>query len=127
MKSIIASTIIAIALIAGALILGGGSTSKEPSRDNVTVVGDTQIVSIGVRGGYSPRATLAKADIATVFRLTTQNTFDCSLAMTIPALGYRKNLPSSGVTDIPVPPQKSGTTLQGVCAMGMYAFEIQFN
>jgi hypothetical protein len=50
-----------------------------------------------------------------------------SSAVFIPSLNYRKNLQPSGVTEIEVPPQKAGTTLQGLCAMGMYNFTIKYN
>ena len=59
--------------------------------------------------------------------MKTSGTFDCSSALVIPALGYRTNLPAQGVTDIEVPPQAAGTRLQGLCAMGMYSFVVNFN
>ena len=53
-------------------------------------------------------------------------TFDCSAGVVIPSLSVRQNLPPSGSTDIEVPPQQSGTQLQGLCIMGMYHFAVQF-
>jgi hypothetical protein len=35
-------------------------------------------------------------------------------------------LPPSGITDIELPAQEAGATVQGVCAMGMYSFAINF-
>jgi plastocyanin domain-containing protein len=40
-------------------------------------------------------------------------------------MNFFKSLPQSGVTDIDLSSQKSGT-LQGTCGMGMYPFEIEF-
>ena len=128
MKYIFASIIIAGALIGGAVIIsrGGSDDSQEASVSNVSIVNGKQIIEINARGGYSPRLTNAKSEIPSVIRMKTQGTFDCSSALVIPALGYRSNLSSSGITDIEVPPQKSGTTLQGLCSMGMYSFSIKF-
>ncbi len=94
---------------------------------NVSIVDGKQIITIDAKGGYQPRSTTAKANIPTVIRLNTKATFDCSSAVVIPSLRYRSNLPPSGETSIDVPPQKVGSTLQGLCAMGMYNFAIHFN
>lgn len=126
MKPIIASVIIAIALIGGALMLGGTSSDQGIPAKNVTTQGDTQVVAITAKGGYSPRVSLAQAGVPTILALTTNGTFDCSLALTIPSVGFRKNLPSSGTEEVVIPPQKPGTKFQGVCAMGMYSFEVRF-
>lgn len=91
-----------------------------------TIVDGTQIIDITARGGYAPRVVTAKANMPTILRVATRGTFDCSSALTIPAIGYRGNLPPSGTTDIPVPPQAPGATLQGICAMGMYSFAVRF-
>lgn len=86
-----------------------------------------QIIEISAKGGYSPRITMAKADMPTIIRMSTKGSFDCSSAVSIPSLGYRANLPPTGTTDIEVGVQKSGSILQGLCAMGMYNFQIKFN
>lgn len=94
--------------------------------NNVSVVDGKQIVTITAKGGYSPRMTTAKADMPTTIKVVTRGTFDCSSALTIPSLSYQKNLPSTGETLIDVPPQSKGTTLKGLCSMGMYSFSIKF-
>jgi hypothetical protein len=63
----------------------------------------------------------------TLLKINTNGTFDCSSALSIPSLNYQKYLPATGETLIEVPPQESGTTLQGTCAMGMYNFSVKFN
>lgn len=130
MKLTIASIIVAVALIGGALILKGGNSSSisEPqAASNVTEVDGKQVIDIAVKGGYRPRSTVAKANIPTVLRMKTNSTFDCSLALTIPSVGYRQVLPQTSVTEIQVPAQQPGTTLQGSCSMGMYNFSVKFN
>ncbi|MSU56000.1 MAG: hypothetical protein EXS51_01685 [Candidatus Taylorbacteria bacterium] len=127
MKSTAFSIIIAGLLIGGAILLTGNKTGDtEGSRSNVTVADGKQIVEVTAGNGYSPNLTVAKADMPTVLRMETVNSFSCASALVIPKLGVRKNLPSSGTTDIDIPPQKAGSTLQGLCAMGMYNFSIKF-
>jgi plastocyanin domain-containing protein len=99
-------------------------TSSSPS--NITVTDGKQIVTITAKGGYSPKITVAKADMPTVIKMVTKGTFDCSGALSIPSLDYQKNLSPTGETLIDVPAQAKGTTLEGVCSMGMYNFSIKF-
>lgn len=94
--------------------------------DNVRVENGKQIITINVKGGYFPKKTEAKSGIPTVIRMNTRGTFDCSSALTIPDMDYQKNLPPSGETDIDVPSQNPGTTIQGLCSMGMYGFSVSF-
>lgn len=124
-----------IFIIVAGLIIGGtillvnsGKTSESNTQaNNVSVVDGKQIIEIGAKGGYAPKISLAKADIPTILRVQTRGTFDCSSALTIPSIGYKASLPPSGVTEIEVPAQNPGATLQGLCAMGMYNFKVQFN
>ena len=121
-----------IAILIGALFIGvaivytgsGTPSAAIPPANNVSVIDGKQIVEIRVRGGYTPQQSSAKANIPTVLRMKTNGTFDCSSGVVIPSLGVRQILPSSGTTDIEVPAQKSGTTLQGLCGMGMYHFAV---
>ena len=126
----------AIAVLIGAVVIAGtiwysgrGSSANVPVADahNVSVRDGKQIVEIGVKGGYMPKVSTAKADMPTVLRMKTNGTFDCSSGVTIPSLGIRQILPQTGETDIEIPPQKAGTTLDGVCTMGMYHFSVSFS
>ena len=129
-KTTAISILVATVLIGGAIMLSGGgkdSNTNTSATDNVSVVDGKQIITINAKGGYSPKVTTAKAGMPTVIKMDTQGTFDCSSALTIPSLGYRNNLPPSGETAIDVPPQKAGTTMRGLCAMGMYNFAVNFN
>ncbi len=114
--------------IGGAIYLSQESetVAEVASVDNVSIIEGKQIVSITAKGGYSPRISSAKANIPTILRIETTGTYDCSSALTLPSIKYRKNLPLSGITEIELPPQKPGSTFEGLCSMGMYSFEIAF-
>lgn len=130
MKAGVFAILIASALIGGAFVLTreGGVRNVEslPAGNNVSMVDGKQVIRITAKGGYFPRVTNAKANIPTVIQMDTQGTFDCSSAVVIPSLGYRSYLPPSGETSIDVPPQEAGTSMRGLCSMGMYNFTINF-
>lgn len=100
-------------------------SQKVTSSSNVTMENGVQIITLQVRGGYSPRQSVAQAGIPTVIRFVTNNTFDCSIAIRIPSLNLSKYLPQTGSTDINIGTQPAGT-LRGSCGMGMYPFEVEF-
>lgn len=128
MKATAISIILASVLIGGIIVLSASeNTDSGKEINNVSIVDGVQIINISAKGGYSPKVTTAKADIPTVIKVETRGTFDCSSALVIPSIGYRTNLTPSGVTDIEIPPQKVGTKFQGLCAMGMYNFVVNFN
>lgn len=124
-----AIVIISTGIFIAAFILLASSvgTSESKARiNNVSVVNGKQIVEIGAKGGYEPKISIAKAGIPTTLRVETRGTFDCSSTLVIPKIKYRANLPTSGITEINVPAQKSGAELQGLCGMGMYTFKVTF-
>lgn len=128
MKPTIIAVIIGVVLVAGAFTLSKNTSTvtESPPKNNVEIVDGKQIVTISAKGGYSPKLSKAKADMPTTLKVETTGTFDCSSALSLPSINYQENLPPSGVTEIELPPQKSGTTFEGLCAMGMYGFEIAF-
>ncbi len=130
-KAIIGSLVVTVLALGGIVTLSrsGGPNSVPSSEEasNVYMEDGKQIINITAKGGYSPRNVMAKANVPTVIRMITNGTFDCSSALNVPAVGFRGNLPPSGTTPIEVPPQKSGATIDGVCAMGMYSFAVNFN
>ncbi len=93
---------------------------------NVSMANGEQIVEISAKGGYSPRATVAKAGVPTIIRVKTNATFDCSSSLRIPAINYSQVLPATETTDITLPAQAAGSTLKALCSMGMYNFSINF-
>jgi plastocyanin domain-containing protein len=132
MKATLISILIAGVLIIAALVFTSPDGARPADVDdsnpnNVSFVEGKQIIEIDVvGGGYSPRISKAKANIPTVLRMNTTGFLSCAAALSIPAIKYRANLPLSGVTDIEIPPQEPGTSFRGLCAMGMYSFEILF-
>lgn len=130
MKGITLSIISAAVLIGGAIILSGdgtsGADSPIPAEQGIATDGNPQIIDMSARGGYWPRVVRARAGVPALLRMRTEATFDCSSALVIPSLRYRANLPPSGVTEIQIPPQAAGTSLEGTCQMGMYSFAIDF-
>ena len=131
MKTIIISIIIVIVLIGGAIFITKGNSNSNSFttgfNNNVSIKDGKQIIEIHAKGGYFPKNTIAQADFPTIIKVVTKSSFDCSSALVIPSLNYRTNLPMSGEIFIDVPSQKAGTKLQGLCAMGMYSFTIDFN
>lgn len=127
MKTIHIAIIIAAVFIGGAIMLVANKPSVQsaPTENNVSVVDGQQIINIQAKGGYTPRISIAKAGIPTILRFQTSGTFDCSSLVRIPSMGVSKNLPSTGTTDIAITDPKAGL-LQGMCGMGMYPFQINF-
>jgi plastocyanin domain-containing protein len=129
--------IMVLGILTGAGILLSGSSESghettapvsdaQRKEGSATIEQGTQYVDIITQGGYSPRITKAQAGIATVIRMRTQDTYDCSSALVIPVLGYQAYLPATGVTEISVPVDKTQGTLEGLCSMGMYHFSVVF-
>ncbi len=130
MKSSTLPTIVAI-LIAGVVIAGAfivtTRSSEVASVENVSIENGKQLIEITAKGQYSPKLTEAKARIPTVLRVETKGTFDCTSQLTVPSVGFRQALPPSGTTDIELVAQEPGAVVRGICAMGMYNFEVKFN
>jgi plastocyanin domain-containing protein len=116
-----------VAVVGGFFILLSNKPPAVPSTDNVSIAEDgRQTIDITAKVGYYPYLTHAQAGVDTVIQVNTKSTFDCSVALTIPQLNYNQMLPASGVTKIALEPQPSGTTITGICSMGMYSFQIKF-
>lgn len=127
MKSTVLSIVVALSLVGGVLMLTRSKNKEEVvSAHNVTVVDGKQIIEIKAKGGYLPRKSIAKAGLSTILRFDTNGTFDCSSSVRVPNLKISKTLPQTGVTDIDIGVGQPGT-LQGMCGMGMYPFEVEFH
>lgn len=117
----------AIILITGAILIGNENrVTTVAAGENVRIVNNQQIIELKAKGGFSPTTSVAKAGIPSILQISTNGTYDCSSAVSIPSLGYRKNLPATGVENIEIPAQKAGTSINGTCSMGMYSFSIAF-
>lgn len=127
---IFAATAVAAVLIGIAFVVagGGGNGSAVPAGNggnNVSVIDGKQIINLTAKGGYTPFKSVAKAGLPTILRFATSGTFDCSSFVRIPSMNIGKSLSQSGTTDIDLGNPQTGI-LRGVCAMGMYPFEIDF-
>ncbi len=116
---------IALLFVFGFIFWGNGS-SRPASLQNVEIKNGIQYVRINAKGGYSPSVSTAKAGIPTKLIVDTNNTFDCSSALVIRSLGFQKILPKTGETEIDIGTPKAGEPLNGLCGMGMYSFEVNF-
>lgn len=100
--------------------------TQVPTAPTASIVDGVQVIDITAKGGYSPRVVVAKAGVPTVLRVITKGTFDCSASLVIPKLSYQNFLKASGTTDIAISAEQAQGTLQGLCSMGMYSFQIRF-
>jgi plastocyanin domain-containing protein len=136
MKTKIIWIVFALALAGAAVVV---SQRKSGSPETPAAVGSAaappaaslmdgkQLIEVAVKEGYHPKAVTAKAGVPTVLKMKTDGTYDCSIVFVIPELKMRTQLPPSGMTDVEIPAQKTGTDLMAVCGMGMYSLEIKFD
>lgn len=125
-KILISLSAIASIFIIGVAVVSSQGDGKNNSQ-SAEIKDGVQIVRILARGGYNPRQVSVKAGTPTMLEVQTKGSYDCSTSLVIPALNYETQLPSTGITKIDIPPQKAGTKITGLCSMGMYSFNINFN
>lgn len=125
-KTILISILVSAVLIGGAFWILPAGEGSASSAEAVSMVNGTQYIDMTARGGYFPRVVEAKAGVPTVLRMRTEGTFDCSSSLVIPKLSYQKFLPATGVEEIEISAEKAQGTLQGLCSMGMYSFQVRF-
>lgn len=114
--------------ISGAII-NNKNSSKNLTANTNTIVNadpDAQKIILKAKGGFEPAISQALPDKKTILEIHTDNTFDCSSSIIIPALKISKILPSTGITQIEIPPQPADSTITGICSMNMYRFDINF-
>jgi plastocyanin domain-containing protein len=130
-KNIIISVIISFVLIGGTLYFISdkpASLGDEVTQlKNVEIRDGVQYVTIIAKGGYSPRVTQVKGGIPTKLVVKTNGTYDCSASLAVRSVGFQQILQSTGEEIIDLGAPKSGDTVQGVCGMGMYNFQIKVN
>lgn len=119
-----------VAVIGGTIIVGYPRGAAEITADSkngaVSVIDGRQYIDITAKGGYFPRRVTARSGMPTTLRVATSGTYDCSAALAIPALSYRKNLMPTAVEEVEIPVGKTTGALRGLCSMGMYRFDIVF-
>lgn len=121
----IALIIITLGLVVAMVIIFSGGSDKSAG-NNVEIKDGVQYIRVKAQGGYAPKVTSAKAGIPTKLIMKTDGVFDCSASLAIPAIGFQKILPQTGETEIDLGIPKAGEPLRGVCGMGMYSFQINF-
>lgn len=128
MKKSILVIILLLGVATLVFILGSSSNSSTNNevKNNVEVKDGIQYVTVNAGGGYSPRLSSAKADIPTKLIVKTNGVYDCSSSLVINSINYRKILPQTGEEVIDLGVNEAGKTIQGVCSMGMYSFQIKF-
>jgi len=123
--SIIVTLSLAIGI--GIVFLANGTGGGDAvAQQNGQIKDGIQYVTITAKGGYSPKVSIAKADIPTKLIVKTQGTYDCSASLVIHSLGFQKTLAQTGEEIIDLGTPKAGQVVQGVCGMGMYSFKIDF-
>ncbi|MBP7819354.1 cupredoxin domain-containing protein [Candidatus Gracilibacteria bacterium] len=85
-----------------------------------------QSIKILAQGGYFPNKINAVANKDTILKLETKGTYDCSSAISIPALNYTNNLQPTGITEVRIPADKAKDSIEILCSMGMYRATIEF-
>ena len=125
-KPVVISIVVSVLLVGGAFWLAARPSDEGEGSATATIVGGVQYVDISAKGGYSPRIVTAKVGMPTILRVKTSGTFDCSASLVIPKLSYQKFLQPSGTEEIAISGEQAQGTMQGLCSMGMYNFQIQF-
>lgn len=125
------SIVIMIALVIGIGVIfsrqskNNSVSTGTQSAQNIEIRNGIQYITINARGGYSPKISVAQANIPTKLLVKTNGTYDCSAALVVRSIGYKKTLPQTGEEVIDLGTPKAGT-LQGICSMGMYNFAVNF-
>ena len=122
----IASIILTLGLVVAIGIVFWGGKENSESVQNVEIKDGVQYVTIDAKGGYSPRLSTAKAGIPTKLIVKTDGTYDCSSSLVVRAAKFQKLLPQTGETEIDLGIPEAGVPIEGVCGMGMYSFNVNF-
>lgn len=97
------------------------------SNSSVKNIDGIQTITLKAGLGYSPNRIMASASVPTVLEINTNNTYDCTAFLNIPALNIKKFLPPTGITKIEIEPRKAGDVLEGFCGSDTYKFVIRFS
>jgi plastocyanin domain-containing protein len=113
-------------LVLSAVFRGNQTATLAPGDSAVSVQNGVQIITIAAKGGFLPSSIEATAGVPTELHIVTNGTYDCSSSLVIPSLGYRSMLKPTGTEIISLSAEQAAGTLDGMCSMGMYTFEIVF-
>jgi len=118
------SIIITLGLLVALGVIFYGGTKGEAR--NVEIRDGVQYVTINAKSGYFPEISTAKAGVPTKLIVKTNGTYDCSASLVVRAANFQKILPQTGETEIDLGTPVAGVPIQGLCSMGMYSFEVNF-
>jgi len=121
-----ASIILTLGLVVAIGIVFWGGKENSELIQNIEIKDGIQYITIDAKGGYSPRISTAKAGIPTKLVVRTDGTYDCSSSLVVRAVGFQKLLPQTGETEIDLGIPEAGVPIEGVCGMGMYSFNVNF-
>jgi len=125
-------TILALILGSYAILKKNSSNTTQSSKpltlssQYIKIQDDKQYVDITAKNGFTPDVVTIRSGVKTVLKVKTENTYDCSSVINIASLGISKNLPTSGTTEVDIPAQQSGSTLNATCSIGQYHLIINF-
>ena len=85
-----------------------------------------QHITLATKSGYHPKEVVARAGASTTLTFITNNTFDCSANLLIPALTYKTQLPPTGTTTIALGTHAAGDEITGACSTTGIGFKIRF-
>jgi plastocyanin domain-containing protein len=122
----IATIIITLGLVVAIGIIFVGGRKNSESVQNIEIRDGVQYITINAKGGYYPRESTAKAGIPTKLIVKTDDTYDCSSALVVRSVGFQEILPKTGKTEIDLGIPKTGVPIEGICGMGMYSFNVNF-
>lgn len=117
--------IISAGLLWQQTIKNQAKNTPQQNTNNIEMKNGTQYITIRAGNGYAPKFTTAKAGVPTKLIVKTNDAYDCSAALALPSINYRKTLSPTGEETIDIGTPKQGT-FRGTCSMGMYAFSIIF-
>lgn len=127
----VASIIIVSGLVVAISIIFVGSfklnSNSSASVLNSEMIEGIQYVKIKAKAGYTPEISSAEGGLPTKLIVTTEESFDCSAALIIRSIDYKKILPQTGEEIIDLGTPKEGDSIEGVCSMGMYSFVVNFS
>lgn len=133
-KAVLSITVVILIFVFGVILLGKPTANPDNNSTeaaqyseskNIEIRDGVQFITITAEGGYSPKLTKATANTPTKLIVKTDSTYDCSAVLAIKEIGFRKVLQPTGNEEIDLGVPEIGS-LQGVCAMGMYNFYIDF-
>ena len=126
LNKLILICVVLLAVVGVVMLLARGPAEEALEVPYINASGQ-QVIEMTALNGFHPAWVNARANVESVLKIETKNTFDCSSTLRIPILGVSRVLPASGTTEVAIAAQSPGSQIDGTCSMGMYHFTINFN